>query len=97
MSTCNNQLRAEGATSWPRTCSRCGIKKCTHPDFAEKATGKNDEFLALKQIARLMQGLSYRDMRAFSGAIHSAFKFGGAFPPDLIADKLLLVSEEILK
>lgn len=94
MSTCNNQLKAEGATSWPRTCARCGIKKCNHPYYGLNEDGSSPP---LKQIAGLLQKLSYKDMRSLSGSLHNVLKLGGAYSPELVADKLLIISEEILK
>ncbi len=90
---CNKKLQADGATTWPRTCSQCKLGPCTHPDYAPGKSGHAD---ALKQIAGLIQKLSYRDMLALGKELSARLNKLDDCDPQTCAEVLVEVADEIL-
>ncbi len=91
MATCNQILQAQGAI-YPKSCAKCGLGKCTERKSADEPMSGS-----LKQIAGLIQKLSYRDMGTLATKLSEAFKEGDELSAPTIAQAMLDIADDILK
>lgn len=93
MSTCKQKLIADGAARVPRTCQKCHFGPCQE----QSSSNRIDATGPIKQIAGLVQKLSYRDMQSLSNKIAVAIKQEhGTVKSEHLTEALLKFADEIL-
>lgn len=91
MNDCKKRLQAKGETLLPRSCARCGLGACQDQDFARQDNSR----AALKQIAGLIQKLSYRDMQSLAETVNIQLNIGDV-PKAEMASVLLRAADALL-
>jgi hypothetical protein len=94
---CKNEMERNGEKHVPRTCPRCGITgPCQVPGMSRPMSEfplTASDRAQLKQIAGLIQKLSYRDMQDLAHKLSE--RLSDKTPKD-VAESLLLVCDRIL-
>jgi hypothetical protein len=93
---CKNEMERNGEKHVPRTCPTCGISgKCQVPNMGKPMSdfSQNEATASVKQIAGLIQKLSYRDMQDLAHKLSE--RLSDKTPKD-VAESLLLVCDRIL-